>query len=99
MPMATSSKLPSISLYISQYLSEYAFKVSLSYIDKDSRKSEGRETLLHMMKREPKAWVSCLKETMEFGFRPLNHLIAIGPKLDGNILHIKASSLEWTAIL
>ena len=36
---------------------------------------------------------------MEFAFRPLNHLIAIGPKLDAKTLHIKASYLEWTAIL
>ena len=97
--MATSSKLPSISLYISQYLSEYAFRISPSHMDKDSRESKDRGTLLHVMKREPKAWVSCLKEPMEFGFRPSNHLITIGPKLDGNTLHIKASSLEWTAIL
>ena len=35
---------------------------------------------------------------MKFAFKPLNYLIAIGPKLDGKILHTKASSLEWTAI-
>ena len=58
------------------------------------RKSKGRGTLLLVMKQEPKSWVSCLKEFMEFGLRLLNHLIAMGPKLDGNTLHIKASSLE-----
>ena len=42
------------------------------------------------MKREPKAWVKCLKELTEFGLRPSNHLIATGPKLDTNTLHIKA---------
>uniref|UniRef100_A0A7N2MQC4 Uncharacterized protein n=1 Tax=Quercus lobata TaxID=97700 RepID=A0A7N2MQC4_QUELO len=68
-------------------------------MDKDRRESKGRGTLLHVMKRESKAWVSCLKETMEFGFRPSNHLIATGPKLDGNTVHIKASFLEWTTIL
>ena len=36
---------------------------------------------------------------MEFVFKPLNHLIAIGPKLDGKTLHIKTLFLEWTAIL
>ena len=36
---------------------------------------------------------------MEFVFKPLNHLIAIGPRLDRKTLHIKASFLEWTAIL
>ena len=68
-------------------------------MDKDRRESKGRETLLLVMKREPKAYVSYLKEFMEFGLRLSNHLIAMGPKLDGNTLHINASSLEWTAIL
>ena len=31
--------------------------------------------------------------------KPSNHLIAIGPKLEGNTLHIKALSFKWTAIL
>ena len=63
-------------------------------MDKDNRESKGRGTLLLVMKQEPKAWVSYLKESMEFGLRPSNHFIAIGPRLDGNTLHIKASSLE-----
>ena len=68
-------------------------------MDKDSSEFRGRGTLLHMIKWEPNAWVSSLKELMEFAFRPSNHRIATGPKLDGKILHIKVSSLEWTAIL
>ena len=68
-------------------------------MDKDMRESKGRGTLLPVMKREPKAWVSYLKEFMEFGLRLSNHLIAMGPKLDRNTLHTNASSLEWTAIL
>ena len=68
-------------------------------MDKDNKESKGQGTLLLVMKQEPKAWVSYLKELTEFGLKPLNHLIAIGPKLDGNTLHIKASSLEWMAIL
>ena len=51
------------------------------------------------MKWDPKAWVSSLKESMELALKPLNHLIAIGPKLDGNTMHIKASFLECTTIL
>ena len=42
--MATSSKLPSISLYISQYMSEYVFRVSPSRMNKDNRESKGRGT-------------------------------------------------------
>ena len=44
------------------------------------------------MNREQNAWVSFLKELTEFVLSLLNHLIAIGPKLDGNTLHIKALS-------
>ena len=36
---------------------------------------------------------------MEFVFKLLNHLIAIGPKLNGKTLHIRASFWEWIAIL
>ena len=92
--MATSSKSSSISLNISQYLSEYVFKVSPSCMDKDSRESMAQGTLVHVMKWEPIAWVSSLKESMEFALGPSNHLIAIGPRLYRNTLHIKTSSLE-----
>ena len=67
-------------------------------MDIDNKDPKGNETLLHVIKRATKDWVSILKESMEFAFKPLNHLIAIGPRLDGKILHIQASSLEWTAI-
>ena len=86
-------------IVISKYLSKYVFKVSPSHMDKDSSESRDRGTLLHVIKQKANAQVSSLKEFMEFDFRPSNHLIAIGSKLDGKTLHIKASSLEWTAIL
>ena len=92
--MATSSKSPSISLNISQYLSGYVFKVSPYRMDKDSRETKDRGTRLHITKWEPNARVSPLKESMESALRLLNHLIATGPRLDGNTLHIKATSLE-----
>ena len=60
----------------------------------ESKDRKGNGILLHVIKREPKDWVSFLKESIEFAFKPLNHLIAIGPRLDRKILHIKASSLE-----
>ena len=63
-------------------------------MDKDNRESKGRGTLVHVIKREPNARVSSLKEFIELVFRLSNHLIVTGPKLDGNTLHIKASSLE-----
>ena len=53
--MVTSSKLPSISLYISKYLSEYTFRISPSRMDNDNNELRGRGTLLFVMKREPKA--------------------------------------------
>ena len=60
-------------------------------MDNDSNALKGQGTLLFVTKREPKAWVSCLYESMEFAFKPLNHLIATGPKLDGKTLHISTS--------
>ena len=67
-------------------------------MDIDNKDPKGREILLHVIKRASKDWVSFLKESIKFAFNLLNHLIAIKPKLDGKILHIKALSLEWTAI-
>ena len=75
-------------------MSEYIFKVPPSRMDKDSKESKGRGTLVHVIKREPNAQVSSLKEFIEPVFKPLNHLIAMGPKLDGKTLHAKASSLD-----
>ena len=68
--MATSSKSPSISLYISQYLSEYVFRVSLSHMVIDNRESKGQGTLLQVINRAPNALVSSLKELIEPFFRP-----------------------------
>jgi len=48
--MATSSKSLSISLNISQYLSEYVFRVSLSHMDKDDKEFKGQGTSLHVIK-------------------------------------------------
>ena len=90
--MATSSKSPSISLNISQYLSEYAFMDSPSLIDMDNKESKGWGTLLHVMNWEQNDWVSFLRELIELDLSPSNYLIGIGPKLDGNTLHIKVSS-------
>ena len=97
--MATSSKSPSISLNISQYLSEYVFRVLPSYIDMDNRESKGRGTLLHVIKRDSNARLSSLKDSIEIAPRPSNHIITTGPKLDGNTLYIRALFLECTAIL
>ena len=68
-------------------------------MDNDSNVLKGRGALLFVTKRELNAWVNYLYESTEFAFKLLNHLIAIGPKLDGKTLHISTSLLEWTAIL
>ena len=96
--MTTSSKSPLISLNISQYLSEYAFTNFPSLIDMDNKEFKGWGTLLHVINQEQNDWVSFLKELTELVLSPSNHLIAIGPKLDRNTLHIKASFWEWTNI-
>ena len=97
--MATSLKSPSISLNISQYQSEYAFRVSHSRVVIGNRESKSRWTLLQVTIRAPNALVSSLKELIEPSLRPSNHLIATGPKLNENTLHIRASFLNWMAIL
>ena len=42
--------------------------------------------------------MSFLKELIEFVLSSSNLLIGIGPRLDGNTLHSKASSWEWMTI-
>ena len=64
----------------------------------DNKEFRGWGTLLHVMNWEQNDWVSFLKELIEFVLSQSNHLIGISPKLDGNTLHIKVSSWEWTAI-
>ena len=66
---------------------------------KDNKESKGRGTLLQVTNQALNALVSSLKDLIEHSLRPSNHLIVTGPRLDGNTLHIKASFLEWTAIL
>ena len=68
-------------------------------MDKDNKESKGRGTLLHVIKKDPNAWVSSLMESMELAPKLSNHLMAMGPKLEGNTLHIKALFLECTSIL
>ena len=97
--MATSSKSPFISLNISQYLSEYVFRVFPSLMERDNKEAKDWGTLLHVIKWDPNAWVSSLKESMKLALRPSNYLIATSPKLDRNIFHIKGLFLECTVIL
>ena len=51
------------------------------------------------MNREQNDWVSFLKELMEFILSPSNHLIGIGPKLEGNTLHNKVFVLRMDSHL
>ena len=78
--IATSSKSPSISLNISQYLSEYVFRVSPSRMDMDNKESKGWGTVLQVMKRDPNTHVSSLKESIERALILLNHLIGTKPQ-------------------
>ena len=48
-------------------------------MDSDSSALKGWGALLFVTKSEPKAWVSCLYESTEFAFKPLNHFIATDP--------------------
>ena len=67
-------------------------------MDRDNKEAKGLGTLLHVIKQDLNTHVSSLKESIEPALRPSNHLIATGPKLDGNTLHIKASFLECITI-
>ena len=91
-----------VTIYLIEHLLAFVrvcFQVFPSRMVKDSRESKGQAILLQLIKRKPNARVSSLKESMEPAPRPSNHLIATGPRLDGNTLHIKASFLEWITIL
>ena len=60
----------------------------------DNKESKGRRTLLQDTNRASNALVSFLKELIEPSLKSSNHLIATGPRLDGNTLHIKVLFLE-----
>ena len=60
----------------------------------DNRESKGQGILLQVIKWDPNAVVSSLKELTEPSLRLSNHFIATSPRLDGNTLHIKAVFLE-----
>ena len=59
----------------------------------DNKESKGQGTLLQVTNQAPNTRVSYLKELIKPSLRLSNHPIITGPKLDGNILHIKASFL------
>ena len=67
-------------------------------MDRDNREVKGQGALLHVIKPDPNVWVSSLKELIEPTFRPSNHLIATGLRLDGKTLHIKVSFFECTTV-
>ena len=99
---STDDHVFKVTIYLVVHLPVFVrvrFQDFPSRMDKDSSESKGRGTLLHVIKREPKAWVSSLKEFMELALKLSNHLITTGPKLKGNTLHIRVLSLEWIAIV
>jgi len=68
--------------------------VSPSRMVIDNRDSKGRGTLLQVTNLDSNALVSSLKEVIDPSLKSSNHIISIGPRIDGNTLHIKASFLE-----
>ena len=55
----------------------------------ENKESKGWGTLLYVINQEQNDRVSFLKELIESILSPSNHLIDIGPELDGNTLYIK----------
>lgn len=88
-----------ILLYNSQYMSEHALKVSPLLIDMISSKSISFRTQLQVTNLTPKALISSSYLWMDPLSKPSNHLIVVDLRLEGNILHIKASFLEYIAML
>ena len=80
---ATSLKSPSISLKSSQYLSEYVFKDFPSLVATESKESKGLGTLLHVTNLAPNIFVNSSYDLIDPSSSPLNHLMAVGPRLDG----------------
>ena len=81
---STDDHVFKVTIYLVVHLPVFVrvrFQDFPSRMDKDSSESKGRGTLLHVIKREPKAWVSSLKKSMELALKPSNHLFATSPKL------------------
>lgn len=61
--------------------------------------SNGFEFLQNVTNLALNALISSSYPRMDLFSNPSNHLIVVGPKLEGNILHLKASFLEYMAML
>ena len=61
--------------------------VSLLFILIDNKASMGCGTLLHVMNRAPNSYINSTKFQIDHFLSPLNHLVAVGPRLDGNTCH------------
>lgn len=90
---------PLILLYNFQFLSEHALRVSPSLIDVISRESVGFGTQLKVTNLTPKPLISSSHPWMDPLSKPSNHFIVVGLRLEGKNLHIRASFMEYIAML
>ena len=63
----------------------------------DSKEFTGLGTLLQVMNLAPKAFVNSSKDPIDLSSKASNQRMAMGPKLEGNTLHIRDLLLAWTA--
>lgn len=96
---AMPPKSPLISLKSSQYLLKYTLEDSPSLMAMVCKKSMGFGTLLHVINLAPNALVNSSNDLMDPSSNPSNHLMAVGPRLRGKTLDMRALFLEWMAIL
>ena len=68
--------------------------VSLLFILIDNKASMSCGTLLHVMNRASNSCISSPKFQIDPFLSSLNHLIVVGPRLDGNSLYINPSLLK-----
>ena len=66
----------------------------VGFIVRDFLRFEFMGTLLQVTNLVPNALVNSSHDLMDPSFNPSNHLIAVGPRLDGKTLHMRASVLE-----
>ena len=59
----------------------------------------GLGALLQVTNLAPNVLVNSSYNLIDPSSNPSNHLMVVGPKLEGNTLHIKASFLEFIVIL
>ena len=68
-------------------------------MDNERSEANGFRVLLHVTNLAPNALISSLYPQIDLFSNSSNHHIAIGPKLEGKTVHVRALFLEYMVIL